>query len=339
MTRIIDCCMIYKELELYQVRLHELFPVVDSFLAVEAKYTHSGKVKGEWEGLEGPFYLKEKTEKDPSFLANYRSKMVVAAMNIGYPYSRTMARDILELYSSTKSRPGARIQRFLAGDLRERSWAYENAQRQAILRSLHAAPIQDSDWILISDCDEIPSRAAIEEFAAMDKKLPFYAFDQRNSRGHINTLDANVEGDLINGGRWQGTKALRWGFMKNLDLTDQVRYRQGYAQEFPGCVIGAPEKVTDVGAGWHFGYMGDVQRVLDKFRSFAHTEHEGKTEEEVREALEKGENFFKNPDGSVNKKIVIPFDDSYPIYMKEHPEQFEQFVFQGHRYNETLSEG
>ena len=43
--KIIDCFIFYNELEILNVRLHELYDVVDNIIIAEATTTHTGKPK------------------------------------------------------------------------------------------------------------------------------------------------------------------------------------------------------------------------------------------------------------------------------------------------------
>lgn len=43
--RVIDCCPFFNEVDILDIRLHELYPVVDRFIIVESRETHQGKPK------------------------------------------------------------------------------------------------------------------------------------------------------------------------------------------------------------------------------------------------------------------------------------------------------
>lgn len=54
-----DCCIFFNELELLEIRLHTLDPVVDRFVIIESYETHSGKPK--------PLYFDENKERFQAF--------------------------------------------------------------------------------------------------------------------------------------------------------------------------------------------------------------------------------------------------------------------------------
>lgn len=55
MTKIYDCFMFYNEFELLQIRLHELYDVVDKFILIEGSHTHTGNEK--------PFYYQQNKDR------------------------------------------------------------------------------------------------------------------------------------------------------------------------------------------------------------------------------------------------------------------------------------
>ncbi len=46
MSKVYDCCMVYEEIDMLELRMNILAPVVDHFVIVEAGVTHSGQPKG-----------------------------------------------------------------------------------------------------------------------------------------------------------------------------------------------------------------------------------------------------------------------------------------------------
>lgn len=66
MTKIIDAFMFFNEVELLDLRLHELYDAVDRFVLVETSWTHQGNPK--------PFYWAEQFQYDDRF-ADVRDKV------------------------------------------------------------------------------------------------------------------------------------------------------------------------------------------------------------------------------------------------------------------------
>jgi hypothetical protein len=138
------------------------------------------------------------------------------------------------------------------------AWARENHQRNAIVRGL--GDCRPDDLVLISDLDEIPDKATVQELrsqpdrlavAAVFEQLMFYYSFAHQKRGP-----------------WCGTIAVR-----HRDL----------ASTSPQALRNAREQLPRVArGGWHLSYFGGPQRIAAKIRAFAHTE--ANTE------------FFRDPD-------------------------------------------
>ena len=75
--------------------------------------------------------------------------------------------------------------------------------------------------------------------------------------------------------------------------------------------------------GWHFSYIGDVDKVIAKIESSAHQEYnkaEFKDKARVQEIIDKGVDLYDRG---------IPFeyvevDDSYPTFVKENITTFKK---------------
>ena len=138
----------------------------------------------------------------------------------------------------------------------EDPWPRENFQRNCILRGLtNCLP---DDLILISDADEIPRPEALRQMLSEPKGIETLArhpiaFMQRNFYYFVNCIDES--------GLWEGTVAVRY---KNLKTPQFIRDNRAKA---PRIRYG----------GWHFGYLGGAQRIIEKINACAH--QEGNTQE------------------------------------------------------------
>jgi beta-1,4-mannosyl-glycoprotein beta-1,4-N-acetylglucosaminyltransferase len=118
MSKIIDCFTFFNELDILELRLTELNDIVDYFVLVEAKWTHSGKDK--------PFYFEQNKERYSKFLAKI---IHVKVEDNKIPvYFRDAPND---------------------------HWRRENYQRYCIDKGLEKLDLKDEDLIIITDCDEI----------------------------------------------------------------------------------------------------------------------------------------------------------------------------------------
>ncbi len=283
---IYDTFPLFNELELLEVRLEELDSVVDRFVLAEAPRTHSNRPK--------PLHFAENRDRFKKFLP--------------------------------------KITHIVADDLPDTSdaWILEGEQRRAVDRGLKDC--RPDDIILHSDLDEIPSARAIRELAVTMRKAyrtdplgriahgllrqpgvvwfvrnlfkrrhPFvWLLDQRQFYYFLNCASVNQP-------VWQGARAT---FFR--DYTSAFDLRRWGGHRVPN-------------AGWHFSYMGGVERVRQKLAAFAHQEFnrpEFTDPNHVEAALKEGRWVL----GDEHILDFVPLDDSFPAFIREHRERFQDWI-------------
>lgn len=163
--KIFDCFPFYNELELLDVRLHELGDVVDYFVLVEATRTHSG--------LDKPLYYHNVRHS----FHEYHSKIIHVVVN-------NMPITPKEISASLSQRDLKWIEsKYQVED----SWVRERFQRNSIMAGLSKAT--SDDVIIIGDADEIVRRSVIEKIRsdggicegsnAVQQQLNSYYFNVR----------------------------------------------------------------------------------------------------------------------------------------------------------------
>jgi beta-1,4-mannosyl-glycoprotein beta-1,4-N-acetylglucosaminyltransferase len=285
---IYDCFIFFNELELLELRLHELAGVVDKFVLVEATRTFTNEPK--------PLFFQENRARFREFEDRIIHVVVADSPDVSDP------------------------------------WAVERFQRNGIARGL--TQCRPEDWILISDVDEIPRATAVQRISR-EHPFPrgFWAdivcrpmirlfsawkfsrgrvrrnhsfilkFRQSNHRHFINCVTVNPP-SLVH---WLGTRML---FYRDLSTAQEVRH-SGY-------------KLVENG-GWHFTSMGGVERIVEKIKSFSHQEFNRPTfldANRVGDLINQGKSLF---DPAEELKFVT-LDDSYPRYIREHPEKFSTWI-------------
>lgn len=122
MIKIIDCFILYNELDLLTYRLNLLYNIVDYFIIVESTHTFVGKIKN--------LLFNE----NKHLFENFSNKIIhIIVEDLPYKY------------------PNVNIQH---GNV----WSNEYFQRNAISRGIDCIKdLSDSDVIIISDLDEIPN--------------------------------------------------------------------------------------------------------------------------------------------------------------------------------------
>jgi beta-1,4-mannosyl-glycoprotein beta-1,4-N-acetylglucosaminyltransferase len=282
---IYDCFTFFNELELLELRLHELADVVDKFVLVEATRTHSNQPK--------PLHFLENRDRFAQFASQIIHVVVDDAPDTtGY-------------------------------------FVIEKFQRNAIARGLRNC--RPEDWVLVSDLDEIPKAATVARVSRAEpfntswparvahgalasplmrwkgwRRLlrphhPFILkFEQTFHCYYLNCVSVRPR-------HWQGTRMVRF---RDFTTADEVRY--------------SGRRVVPDG-GWHFTFMGGAERIRRKLQAYAHTEFnqpQFTDPKVIDERINRGDSLF-NQDAQLE---VIPLDDSFPRFVREHPEKFAYWI-------------
>jgi beta-1,4-mannosyl-glycoprotein beta-1,4-N-acetylglucosaminyltransferase len=164
--KIYDCFMFYNELDILDIRLNELYDVVDKFVLVEARFTHQGNPK--------PLYYEKNKERYAKFADKITHIVVDEMCATDSPYIINQKN---KLYFEIN----------YWGFIRERY------QRDAIAQGL--VDCNDNDTIIISDVDEIVNHEAIKRYdismghCALDMRLFYYKL---NCEGNTNWHAAHI---------------------------------------------------------------------------------------------------------------------------------------------------
>ena len=140
------------------------------------------------------------------------------------------------------------------------AWDNERFQRDQIIRGIQSA--EPEDLIIITDIDEIVRPAAIEHMKTSDATL--FPLRMTLSNFKINYMKLNPD----RYGIW-GMATIRSNL--NHILPDAFRNMRFQFTNAPHQYTSGDIEVIEHG-GWHFGYMGDKNYLIDKARSFSHTE-------------------------------------------------------------------
>lgn len=153
------------------------------------------------------------------------------------------------------------------------NWNRENFQRNQIAEALRDC--NNDDIIIISDADEIVRASKIAEIKSISA-YSYYSLEMVPSYYHLN---------LQSYSKWTHAKALTYKYFKG-HFSNLSEVRNGVA----------PHTIHD--CGWHFSYMGGVDKLKEKILSFAHQELNtpGVTEENrLRTAMRSSVSFWHVP--------------------------------------------
>lgn len=274
---IYDCFIFFNEVEVLDIRLHELDSIVDKFVLVEAKETHRGQSK--------PLYFDERKED----FKQYADKIIHV---------------VVDTLDPTRSTIGGSIH-----------WARENSQRDCIMQGL--TDCKDDDIILISDVDEIPRSEVIKNMP-FSSQVPFFTNVQRMYYYYLNTYFDNSS--------WGGTVVVSY---KNLKEHSPQHYRNNkkHGIRLRSRIIKEP--IGDSG-GWHFSYLGGIEKIQQKIRSFAHSELDNdkyNTVKHLQACVNDLRGFHHR--GRTHKTIMKLCPMSYlPQYVQENQVRFKEFFYE-----------
>ena len=196
-------------------------------------------------------------------------------------------------------------------------------QKNALAKALTDA--SDVDVLILSDVDEIPNPAVLQELVKRFDPDKIYHLAQRNFYCYLNMEE--ISGNLLSitgefpgveRRMWLGTKVFA---KKNIPESGIIDLREISPED--------PRSVRVADGGWHFGYMGschetDVsRRVGTKVVAAAHQEYN--TEDvlaEVKDRLILGEDIFGR--NAVFQWAVV--DESYPQYLLEHKSEYDYLI-------------
>ncbi len=195
----------------------------------------------------------------------------------------------------------------------ETAWTNENHQRNRIERGLRKC--SEDDMVLISDLDEIPNPKKIVEH----RDAPgIHVFEQLMHYYYVNHL-------CVRRPVWRGTKMLPYrDFLHSLDDLDNYgsccieSINQGTTatkiRMFKDAV-----PITD--GGWHFTFLGGLERVREKLRSYAHEEHNFPAYTDLRNIEKRMRKDF-----ACHRLLGVELDETYPEYLVENKERYAHLL-------------
>ena len=247
--KVYDTFAFFNEMDLLEMRLREMWDVVDYFVIVEATRTFQKKGK--------PLYFVQNRERFKEF----ESKIIHVVVD-KYPTFWTKFRRVT-------------------------TWHYDNHQKEGILKGLKdAAP---DDLIIVSDLDEIPSPDKVLEYK---NKPGIRVFEQFQSYYYLNYVCTKINdygGKAVaqrnrdGFGRWRGTVMLEKKLIESIKETRNFRDQEG------------PHITVIPDGGWHFSYMGGIEKIIYKIQSWTHAEYntdQYRSEETVIQNVMEGRDLF-----------------------------------------------
>lgn len=204
-------------------------------------------------------------------------------------------------------------------------WDYDDHQKEHILLGLQNC--KDDDVIIVSDLDEIPRAEKVKEYAYTEGikvfRQYFACYFLNNVCKKINDYGGKAKAQINeNGfGWWQGSVMLSYKDLKSKTKTiEKTRLQRDLAE---------PQVKIIHQGGWHFSYMGGMERIIKKLESLAHPEFNNdfyKNEQKIKEAILSGKSLF-NENEFFERVDIFNTEIPFPKYLKENTNKFRHLIF------------
>lgn len=307
MPKIFDCFIFFKELELLEIRLNELDPVVDRFVLCESAITHSGKPK--------PLVFAENRDRFAPFLKKI-NHVVVDDM----PYTASSSPAISNADRRTRGRRPAKWR------------ANERFQRNAIRRGLSEA--RRDDFVILSDVDEIPRASTVEAVACRPGKPAVFSLAMDFNKYFLNVrLGKSI---------WNKARMARFGDIRTMEQlrgggptwrSSQHHFlttlRQWNRMSFGMRRLRPWIAVPD--AGWHFTSLNGAESVLDKLDSIAEFRGESGDAAAITEQIKRRLEDVSQP-GERSHADLVEIDASFPSHLVANQSRFANLIADRHAF-------
>jgi len=161
----------------------------------------------------------------------------------------------------------------------------------------------DDDIILISDLDEIPNLEGV----------PLDSFYKPDQLFHMMQKMYYYYIDLLQDGsekNWFGTKVCSYSYFKETCI-DEIRNAKGEGTQIPN-------------GGWHFTFLGGVDKVIEKIESWGHKEFNNpQIKSRVAENIANGKDIFFRSNSNL---VQVQIDETYPKYLRDNLKKYSHFV-------------
>lgn len=233
--KIYDCFQFFNELDLLEIRLELLYDHVDHFVISETSRTHSDYSK--------PLFFKENREK----FSKYLDKIIYVNQDFPQEILNMGRKDGDDPYSLQYNKISERYDiEENEGQLKKfPTFCRDYLQKEFLKFGL--LECKDDDLIMISDLDEIPNPIYVDEI-------------KKNNQTNVVIMQDCYYYfiNLLAHTNWYGNYVVRYSDTKEVSLTHLKNKRINFDKIYKG--------------GWHFSFMGGIQRIKTKIQSYAHQE-------------------------------------------------------------------
>lgn len=303
--KIYDGFLFFNELDLLEIRLNTLNDVVDFFILVEASVTHQGTPK--------PFYFEENKKRFSKFLDKIIHIKVTEIPNnfstlpniVPSNFKEYIIQGIYNDIYKTKL-----FNRFVSHEM---GFGRDFFQKEAVKLGMENA--SDNDILISSDLDEIPNPEILSRLNEFFESESFYTFNQLHFCYYLNMMHfSHIDNTSYNreiNSNWKGSRMGTWKNLKNYSLNE----------------LRSQDNNDIMDGGWHFSWMGGIDKVKIKLQSYSHQENnQNHIINSIDKMMESNDVIY---DFRGDKSIKVP------IELTTHP---EYLVYNLNKYKNLIKE-
>lgn len=190
-----------------------------------------------------------------------------------------------------------------------KAWDYDNYQKDQVAIALKNC--KPDDVIIYSDLDEIPNGTKIKAFQDHEG---IKVFQMRHYYYYLNGLEVEKSNHTAPAW-WNGTVMCKY---KDFVSVQKLRVQRETNKYKTGILI--------EDAGWHFAYLGGVEKIIQKIDSYAHTEHNlnnFKNPDHIKEIIKSGKGLYDNDIQIVYQSL----DHTYPKFIIDNQAQLQHLIY------------
>lgn len=187
------------------------------------------------------------------------------------------------------------------------NWERENFQRNYISKGLKN--IDNDDYVIISDVDEIPNLENVDNL----KKHKFTVFKQKNFSLKINLINKSLP-------NWFGSRVCKKKYLKSPQWLRDQKVKKYSILKFYKVKWNIVEN-----GGWHFSYLMDAHNIQNKLKSFAHAEFNNTfytNLEKIKKVIDTQKDLFGRD--QIYEKINL--DNFFPKYILNNKDKFKEWI-------------
>lgn len=286
---IYDCFIFFNELDLLELRLNVLAPVVDKFVLVEATKTFQGKDK--------PLVFSENKHRFDRFL----DKIVHVVVD-EYPENPSGDPWSIECHQRRMIEEGL-----------------------AACRPDDIILVSDVDEI--PDPGKIAQHSAQKGISILCHRMFYYFLNCESIRdATIATVRHDPSGTVMLRMRDARGRIDKIRELSCVIPTAARRSLAGRAYWTLWLWWKARTRVNFIeDAGWHFCFLGGAHGIIEKLEAFSHVEFnspEYKDPEKIESAIDRGIDIL----GREFRYRIVPLDETFPAYLRDNRHRFEHLI-------------